>query len=322
MKALLIAGGFGTRLRPLTLTRPKHLLPIANRPHLYHVFDHLQRHEIDEVVLLTSYLAETFDVAVDEARGRGLTVHVRHEDVPLGTAGALKNAADVLDDETFFAFNGDVLSAIDLTAALRFHRERSAEATIVLTPVDDPSAYGVVPTEPDGRVLGFIEKPPRESAPTNLINAGVYLMQPSVLDRIPEGQEWSAERALFPQLVDEDAALFATPTDAYWMDIGTPQKYLAANLDALRGTFVTDAVTGDGSNCVGNGAVVDGAVAESAIGAGCHIAAGATIERSVLLPGVVVAEGAVVRDSVLGEDVQVGAGAHLRDAAIGDREKV
>ncbi|HEU4481320.1 MAG TPA: nucleotidyltransferase family protein, partial [Actinomycetota bacterium] len=160
MKALLIAGGFGTRLRPLTYTRPKHLLPIAGRPHLHHVLDLLQRHGVEEIVLLTSYMAETFTTVVEHAEGRGMKVHVAHEETPLGTAGALKNAAGFIDGDRFFAFNGDILTSMDLGAIASFHTDRAAEATIVLTPVEDPSAYGVVPTEEDGRVLGFIEKPP------------------------------------------------------------------------------------------------------------------------------------------------------------------
>ena len=322
MKALLIAGGFGTRLRPLTYTRPKHLLPIANRAHIHHVFDLLQRHGIDEAVLLTSYLAEAFEEAVRDAAARGMRVEVTHEEEPLGTAGAMKNAEALVGDETFFAFNGDILSDLDLTAMLGFHRSRDAEGTIVLTPVEDPSAFGVVPTDEDGRVQGFIEKPPPGEAPTNLINAGVYILEPSVLERIPEGVEWSAERALFPGLVEEGARLYATATDAYWMDVGTPEKYLAANLDALAGRFRTEAVPDPGphANSVAEGAeVAPGArVSSACLASNVVVEEGATIERSVLLPGVVVSEGAEISDSILGADAKVSAGAHLSGATIGD----
>jgi mannose-1-phosphate guanylyltransferase len=323
VKALLIAGGFGTRLRPLTLTRPKHLLPIANRPHLHHVFDLLQRHGIDEVVLLTSYLTHTFDASVDEARRRGMRVQVTHEDEPLGTAGALKNAEELIGGETFFAFNGDVLTDMDLGTILQFHREREAQGTIVLTPVEDPSAYGVVPTEADGRVVGFIEKPPREEAPTNLINAGVYVLEPEVLGRIPKDEEWSVERGLFPELVADGERLFATPTDAYWMDIGTPAKYLQANLDAIAGRFVTDAVPspGDGVSVVAPDASIDGAqVSSSCIGGGCALEPGVAVSRSVLLPGVIVEAGASVNGSVLGEGVKVLSGARIDGVTAADDE--
>jgi NDP-sugar pyrophosphorylase family protein len=326
VKALLIAGGFGTRLRPLTLTRPKHLLPVANRPHLHHVFDLLQRHGIDDVVLLSSYMAETFIDSIRHARDRGMEVAVAHEETPLGTAGAIRNAAELVGDSTFFAFNGDILTHMDLSAVLAFHRDRQAEATIVLTPVDDPSAYGVVPTAADGRVEGFIEKPAHGTAPTNLINAGVYVMEPAVLDRIPAGEEYSAERALFPGMVDEGARLFATPTEAYWMDIGTPAKFLQANLDALTGGFETDAVPAPGPAAVVVDPSVerapDGMLSLSCVGAGCELAVGASIERSVLLPGVRVEAGAAVADSILGEGVVIGAGAIVRGATLGDGEIV
>lgn len=325
MKAFLIAGGFGTRLRPLTYTRPKHLLPIANRPHLHHVFDLLQRHSVTGMALLTSYLAENFSASIEEAERRGLTVDVAHEEEPLGTAGALKNAEHLTGDDTFLAFNGDILTDMDLSAVLEFHRERRAEATIVLVPVEDPSAFGVVPTDDDGRVLGFIEKPPPGEAPTNLINAGVYVFEPSILDRIPDGVEHSAERGLFPDLVEEGAALYAMGVDAYWADIGTPAKYLEANLDALTGRFATDAVPEPGpeTSVFGEGAVVaDGArVSSACFGANVTVDEGAMVTRSVLLPGASVGRGAEVKDSILGEGAKVNAGAKAVEATIADAEE-
>ena len=326
MKAFILAGGFGTRLRPLTYTRPKHMLPIANRPHIEHVFDLLEKCGVREIVLLTSYLAEHFAGVVDDAAARGLDFAVAHENEPLGTAGAFKNAEDLVGDEAFLAFNGDVLTDIDLNKVLEFHKTKDAEATIVLTPVEDPSAYGVVPTDDDERVLGFIEKPKIDQAPTNFINAGIYVFEPSILDRIPEGKVYSAEHELFPGLVEEGARLFATATDAYWMDIGTPQQYLKANLDALLGRYRTTAVEEPG-----HGAVLsaDGAyVSESAsvrtvcLGTGARIEDGSTVERSVLLPGAVVGAGASVQTSIVGEDARVRPGAVLSGAAIADGQTV
>ncbi|MDQ3659519.1 MAG: NDP-sugar synthase [Actinomycetota bacterium] len=323
MKALILTGGFGTRLRPLTETRPKHLLPIANRPHVEHVFDLLVRQGISEVVLLTSYLADAFAPAIERGRQMGLRVEVTHEEEPLGTAGAIKNAQSLVSEEALLVFNGDILTDIDLSTVVEWHRSRAAEATILLTPVEDPSAFGVVPTEPDGRVLGFIEKPPAGIAPTNLINAGIYVFEPSILDRIPAGEVWSAERQLFPQLVEEGAALYALGGDAYWMDIGTPQKYLEANLDALAGRFVTDAVPepGVGSVVAGEDVYVhsDAMISEACLGADTRICE-ATVERSVLLPGVTVEERAVVRGAVLGEGVLVEAGAEAVDVTVADHE--
>lgn len=322
MKALLLAGGFGTRLRPLTYTRPKPLLPVANRPHVLHVFDLLQRHGVDDVVLLTSYLASTFDFLVEVARERGMRLDVTQEVEPLGTAGALKNAEAFTGDEAFLAFNGDVLTDVDLTEVVAFHRARGAEATICLTPVEDPSIYGVVAAEPDGRVRQFIEKPPPGTAPTNLINAGVYVLEPSVLARIPPDEPCSIERATFPEMVEEGARLFATPSERYWIDIGTPQKYLQVNLDALAGRFDAAGVPGDGSAVAASGSrVAPGArVSCSCLGEGVRVEAGAAVSESVLLPGVTVGEGAEVRRSVLGEGVVVAPGAVVVGRTAGDEE--
>lgn len=324
MKALVLAGGLGTRLRPLTNTRPKHLLPVANREHVVHVLDLLQRHGIRDVVLLTSYLASQFDFVVDGARERGLSLEVRREEEPLGTAGALKHAEDLTGGETFLALNGDVLTDVDLTAIVGFHRGSAAEATIWLTPVDDPSAYGVVPTDDDGRVQAFVEKPPPGQAPTNLINAGIYVLEPSILERIPAGEAWSIERATFPGLVEEGARLFATAVPAYWMDIGTPEKYRQANLDALEGRFATEGLELQGDRVAADGAeIADGArVSCSCLGAGTVVEPGATVERSVLLPGVTVGEGATVRESVVGEGAKVRPGASVTAATAGDNESV
>lgn len=313
----MLAGGFGTRLRPLTYTRPKHLLPIANRPHIEHVFDLLRRHGISDVVLTTSYLAEAFEETVDRASSDGMNVYVTHEEVGLGTAGALKNAEAEIGDETFLVFNGDVLTDVDLDGLVGTHRDRGAQGTILLAPVEDPSAFGVVPTEPDGRVTGFIEKPPRHEAPTNEINAGVYVLEPAVLERIPAGREWSLERALFPELVEEGARLYAHPTDAYWMDVGTPDKYRQANMDAMSGRFKLQAGT-----AVADDVVIDPAatVSRSCMGAGTQVEDAATVQDSVVLPACHISRGAKVLRSILGEGVTVGAGAELVDQTVADFE--
>jgi len=325
LKALILAGGLGTRMRPLTYSRPKHLLPIANIPHIEHVFTLLERHGVSEVVLLTSYLAEAFEMTVDRAAQRGLEVTVAHEREPLGTGGALKNAHALVEDDTFLAFNGDVLTDIDITSMVDWHREREAEATIVLTPVDDPSAYGVVPTETDGRVLGFIEKPPAGEAPTNLINAGVYVCEPRLLDRIPAGRVSSAERELWPEVV-QDGTLFARKTDAYWMDIGTPAKYLQANLDALAGKYVCSAIPhpDEKMTLLGPGAEVheSAQVSSSCLGRGSRVDADAIVERAVLLAGATVGTGATIRDAVLGERAAIGPGVVIEATAIGDGDRV
>jgi mannose-1-phosphate guanylyltransferase len=325
MKALILAGGFGTRLRPLTYTRPKHLLPIANRPHIEHVLDMLVASDVTDVVFLTSYLAEAFHEVVDRAAVSGVKVDVTHEEEPLDTAGALKNAADLVGSDTFLALNGDILSDIDLRPVIEWHREVGAEGTIVLAPVDDPSAFGVVPTDDGGQVLGFIEKPAREEAPTNMINAGLYVLEASVFDRIPTGVRHNAERQLFPEMA-ADGTLFAQPTDAYWLDIGTPQKLLQANLDALTGRFRTAAVTSPGDTNVVSAAsvqIADSAqVVSSCLGEKVVIEADSKVERSVLLPGVVVGHGSEVIGCVLGEQARVVPESRLSGAAVADGQTI
>lgn len=325
MKALILAGGLGTRLRPLTFTRPKHLLPIANRAHIEHVLDLCLRHGFSEVVLLTSYLAETFAAVVEDAELRGMKVEVTYESEPLGTAGAIKNAEELVGLGPFLVMNGDILTNADLGEVLAFHHSRHAQATILLTPVEDPSAYGVVPTDEHHRVLGFIEKPSGK-APTNFINAGVYVLEPSVLEHVPLGKVWSAERQLFPDLVAAGGPVYAVETDAYWMDIGTPETYLQANMDALNGRYVNDAVPAPGPGAVvaaGDARISEEArVSSACLGAGATVERSAVVDRSVLLEGVTIGERAIVRGSILGSGVRVGAGAKVLDATVPDEETI
>ena len=324
MRALILAGGLGTRLRPLTYTRPKHLLPIANRPHIEHLLGLLNDSGVREAVLMTSYLADEFSTTIDQARESGFTMHVTHEEEPLGTAGAIKNAEDFAREGTCLVFNGDVLTDIDVNALVAFHRDRDAEATIFLTPVDDPSRFGIVPTDADGRVQAFIEKPAPEEASTNLINAGIYVFEPSVLDRIPAGEAWSTERQLFPGLVEEKAALFATALPGYWRDIGTAESLLDGNLDALEGSFRTDAVSEVGKPLVDASAQIatSARVDMSCIGAGARVADDAVISRSVLLPNATVGSGAHVSGSILGEGAVVSSQARADGATLGDGESI
>lgn len=323
MKALLLAGGQGTRLRPLTYSRPKHLLPIANQAHIDHVFDLLLDHGVDEAVLLTSYLAHSFGSVVEAASGRGLSVSVAHEPTPLDTAGALKNAQALISD-TFLAFNADVLTGMDLGELVDRHVRTGALATIALIPVDDPSAYGVVVTDPGGRVESFIEKPPSGTAPTNFINAGVYVMEPEVLDWVPSGERYSVERSLFPNLVEARAPLYAAGSDAYWMDIGTPPKLIQANQDSLSGRFITRAVPEPGPETavIASGVRMDEGVdvVRSCVGEGSDLAAGCRVEGSVLLPRVRIGRGASVLSSVLGEGVVVEAGVQVTGRTVADGE--
>ncbi|HEY8525515.1 MAG TPA: NDP-sugar synthase [Acidimicrobiales bacterium] len=315
MRAVVLVGGRGTRLRPLTYTRPKQMLPVVNRPMVEHVLGHLAAHGVDDVVLSLGYRPDAFVEAYPDGRCAGVNLHYAVEPEALDTAGAIRFAAlDAGIDDRFIVLNGDVLTDLDIGRLVEFHESRGAEATITLHRVDDPSRYGVVPTDEAGRVLAFIEKPPADEAPTNLINAGTYVLEPSVIDRIPAGRRVSVERETFPALVDE-GSLYALDGDTYWIDTGTPRAYVRAQLDLL------DGVRGPALDGVHAEAKVDvGAVAtRSAVGAGAVVDAGAHVSCSVLLPGARVGPGAVVESSVLGEGAEVAPGARVTGySVIGD----
>ena len=310
MKAVVLVGGEGTRLRPLTLTTPKQMLPVGGRPMIERVLEGLEGYGISEVILSLGYRPDAFTRAYPEGRCAGLTMRYAVEPEPLDTAGAIGFAAhDAGIDDTFVVLNGDVLTGLDVGELIGFHRDHSAEATIALTPVDDPSRFGVVPTDSDGRVVAFIEKPPRDEAPTNLINAGTYVLEPSVLGRIPSGRRVSIERETFPSIV-EDRRLFALASDADWLDAGTPATYLAANLRyaAAPGPTVE----------LGDGAKIESSV----IGDGVKVGAGAVIRESVLFDGSVVGSGAVVRGSIIGARAQVEKEAVVADLTVVGDEAV
>ena len=296
MKAIVLVGGFGTRLRPLTLTTPKQMLPVVNRPMIERVVESLAAGGVTDAVLSLGYRPSAF---VDRYPGgvcAGVRLHYAVEPEPLDTAGAIRFAARQADlTETFFVLNGDVLTDLDIKQLLALHRSRGAEATIALTPVDDPSRYGVVPTADDGLVLGFIEKPPRDQAPTNWINGGTYVVEPSVIDRIAGDRKVSIERETFPALV-ADRSLFAMQSDVYWVDAGTPATYLEVNLDLIDGK---------------RGAT------ESGIDSKASIAATAKVLRSVIGPGASIGPDAEIVDSVIMKGTRVGARALVRDSIVG-----
>jgi mannose-1-phosphate guanylyltransferase len=319
MQAVVLVGGFGTRMRPLTYTRPKQMLPIVNRPMIEHVVGHLAQHGVDDVVLSLGYQPDAFAQAYPDGGCAGANLVYAVEPEPLDTAGAIRFAAQHAGiDQRFLVVNGDVLTDLDITAFVAFHDERGAQATIFLHPVDDPSRYGVVPTSDHGQVLAFVEKPPRDQAPTNLINAGIYVFEPSVIDRIPGGRKVSVERETFPALV-ADGTVYARDGASYWIDTGTPQTYLQAQMDLLDGT------RGEPVDGIDREATVDPAatVVQSVIGAGAVVEAGARVERSVLLPQARVAAGGRVEDSVLGEAALVAVDASvLGGTVVGDGETV
>ncbi len=313
MRAVVLVGGFGTRLRPLTLTSPKQMLPLGHRPMIEWVVGHLAQHGVDEAVLSLGYRPDDFIEAFPDERCAGVRLVYAVEDEPLDTAGAIRFAALKGGvDDTFIVVNGDVLTDLDVTALVQYHRAKGAEGTIHLTPVDDPSMFGVVPTDDDGRVIAFIEKPPRDEAPTNLINGGTYVLEPSVLERIAAGRKVSIEREIFPAMAAE-GRLYALSTDDYWLDTGTPRQYLRANLDLLgRRPHHFEAVAASAS--IDPSAKVE----RSLVGPGCQIDAGAVVHDSVLMPYARVEADARVSFSVLGREAVAGRGAVLHEVVVGD----
>jgi NDP-sugar pyrophosphorylase family protein len=320
VKAVVLVGGEGTRLRPLTETIPKPLLPLMNRPFLSDVLDHLEEHGVDEVVLSSPYLESTFRPFID-ARGPALpSIRWVTETEPLGTAGAIVNALPLLGEDAFFVLNGDILTDLDLTEMVRFHRGRGSEATIALTHVDDARPFGLVPTRGDGAVEDFREKP-AELVPGD-INAGTYVLEPRTLEGLTPGENISIEFRVFPALVERGAPVFGFLSDAYWIDVGTSEKYLRAHFDLLEGRvadrhyeapLVAPNAEVDADARVGHRVV---------LGPGACVDAGAVIEESVLHEESVVERGAVVERSVLGPGARVGAGAEVRGSVLAEGARV
>lgn len=307
MKAVILVGGFGTRLRPLTLHTPKQMLPIVDRPMIEHVAAKLGEYGVTEAILSLGYKPDAFFEAYPDNVCAGVRLHYAIEAEPLDTAGAIRFAATEGGiDSTFIVVNGDVLTDLDVTALWDFHHGCGAQATIALTPVDDPSRYGVVPIDGAGKVLDFVEKPPRGEAPTNWINAGTYVLEPSVLEQIAGDRRVSIERETFPELV-ASGTLYAVQSDAYWIDAGTPETYLQAQLD------VVDGRRGAMGRAVSPDAEIDlnTDVEHSIVMAGAVIEDGAIVHDSVLLPGAAVGQGAAVENSIVGPAAVIGAHAEV-----------
>jgi mannose-1-phosphate guanylyltransferase len=330
LQALILAGGEGTRLRPLTSSVPKPVVPLAGRPFISYMIEWLRRHGVDDVVLSCGFMAERVRAVLGDGDRLGVRLRYLEEPRPLGTGGALKFAEDVLE-ERFLMLNGDQLTDIDLTAQLRQHEQTGARATIALIAVEDPSAYGLVRRRDDLSVSGFLEKPNADEIDTNLVNAGVYVLDRAVLGEMaPSGTRISIERDVFPRLVDH--GLFGYEASGYWMDIGTPRRYLQATYDILDGEIMTEigralaasgGVLWDGAGLHSENGAAGAVHAPAVVGAGCTIGAGATVAgRTVLGADVTLGRGAHVDSSVLLDGARIGAGSRISRSIIGPGAEV
>jgi len=323
MTAVILVGGPGTRLQPLTDDRPKSLVPVRNRPMMAYMIAYLKRFGIEDIVLTLNYLPDSIKQVFGDGSRYGVRVVYCLEKEPLGTAGAVKNTEEYLDG-TFIVLNGDVFTDLDLADLLAFHRERRAAATISLTWVDDPSAFGVVETDDSRRVKRFIEKPPRAEATSHWINAGIYILEPEVLGHIPAGQHYMFEKGLFPGILERGLPVYGYPYRGYWLDMGTPEKYFAVNMDLLgpdgvkydpgavidsKAAVKAPALI-DGGCRIGRGARINGPVI---MGRDCHVEAGASIENAILWDSVSVGAGASLSHCIVASGTKVPAKAELKD---------
>ncbi len=325
-EAIVLVGGQGTRLRPLTLTTPKPLLPLAGQPLVAHQFARLTAAGITRIVLATSYQAELFSDLVG-TRSDGVHIDTAVETVPLGTGGAIRNVLPYLQsgpDDPVVILNGDIMSGHDIAGQLAFHRTRSADVTLHLVRVADPRAFGCVPTDESSRVTAFLEKTP--DPVTDQINAGCYVFRRGVIDSIPDGRPVSVERETFPDLLAGDSAVYGYVDESYWLDLGTPAAYVQASRDLVLGiasspatpAHPTDHLLLDGAVVAPSATVTGG----STIGRGALVEDSAVVEGSVLLDGAIIRAGACVRDSVVGRGAVIGEQTVLDGAVVGDRAVV
>ena len=318
MRAIILVGGFGTRLRPLTNDKPKQMLTVGNKPMLENVIQELSQHGITEVILSMGFKPDIFIDKYPEEACAGLPLKYVVEPTPLDTAGAIRFAvAESGIKDTFLVCNGDVITETDLSELIDFHKAITAEATISLTPTTNPSQYGIVPTDKSGKVTGFIEKPSGPDFETNLINAGYYVMEPSVVNRIANDRPVSVETEIFPNMV-EDERLFAVPSDRYWIDAGTPETFLKANLDLINGQRMKNI------NGVHPEASIspDAVIKSSIVGRGVVIGEGAHIENSVLMEGVEVEKNVMVEGSIVGERAKVEENCQILELTIINHEEI
>jgi mannose-1-phosphate guanylyltransferase/phosphomannomutase len=323
MRAIIIAGGFGTRLRPLTYNTPKSMVPVANIPFVIHQVSLIKKYGIKEIILNLHYLSDNIKKIFEDEQKHGVKIYYSIEESPLGTAGAVKNAEQYFDSDPLLIFNGDILTDIDLSELLKFHRKKKATATLTLTKVEDPTTYGLVITDGDGRIKRFIEKPSWERVTTNTISAGIYVVDPKVFSRVPANKPHSFERELFPSLLESGEAFYAFESDAYWIDIGNPSKYMQAHRAILErevAVHIPGRETSKGI-WVGSGTEVDEEAkifGPAIVGERCKIMADAKVDGfTVIGNNVTLGEKALASNSVVLDGTKIGNEAILRNCIVG-----
>ncbi|MFH1429089.1 MAG: NDP-sugar synthase [Candidatus Margulisiibacteriota bacterium] len=333
MKAVIIAGGFGTRMRPLTYTTPKPILPICNKPFLLHQIELLKKHGITEVILCLQYLSESIKQIIEQEEKKiGLKVHYTMEDEPLGTAGAIKNAEQYFDDDPLIVCNGDILTDLDITALLANHREKQAEVSIAVTEVEDPTAFGLIISDEDGYIQKFLEKPTLEEASSHgidryFINAGTYVINPHVFTEVPTGRAVSIERETFPGLLKNNYKLCAFQGDAYWLDLGTPAKYLQAHQDILLDKVrINGEGVRDGSIISGSGTILNSSINITgfiSLGSNVEVGDDSFIEDSVVLDNVIIGKKTKITSAIIGNNCIIEDGAVVPPGTVlGDNERI
>jgi mannose-1-phosphate guanylyltransferase len=327
LKAVILVGGEGTRLRPLTNSIPKSMIPVLNRPFLEHTIAYLKKHGVDSIILTLSYLPETIQNYFEDGSNFGIPLTYSMESNPLGTAGAVKNVERHLDG-TFIVLNGDIFTDLDLADMIDFHKRKKAKATIALAWVENPCAFGVVETNSDGKVKRFVEKPKPDQVTTNWINAGIYILEPEVLEHVPEGSHYMFEKGLFPLLLKIGEPVYGYHFSGYWLDMGTPEKYLCLNCDLLlakvKSTLANnlnkDEVFCDKGVIVHPSAEITGPVV---IASGCRIGQRVSIKGPVIMaPDCYIGEDARIEGAVLWRGANIGAGVVLKECVIGNNAKI
>ncbi len=333
MKAIILAGGEGTRLRPLSCNIAKVMVPLSNRPFLEHLIGYLKKYNVNDIILTLGYLPEQIQSYFGDGSKFGVRITYLVEDFPLGSAGAVKNAEKFVT-EPFFVFNGDIFTDIDLGEMVNLHQEKKATVSIALAPVDDPTPYGVVETDAENKVERFLEKPSWDEVTTNMINAGIYILEPSIFSYIPPNVFFTFERDIFPSWLEKGQAIYAYSCEAFWTDVGTPEKYLKLQHDLLAGegvrfegeSFIHPTAQIKGAVIIGQGCSVDKkcmVTGPAVLGSGCQIKESAVVEGAVLWQNCEVGKEAKLRNCILASSCWVGEGSEVWDnCVLGDNVRI